>query len=307
MPKLAYIILAHSDAPHFERLIRRLNDPRVAFFVHIDAKADLAPFQKAASGFPNVVFVNDRVRVMWAAFSQVESTLRAFRTALAHTDGSCSHFVVLSGADYPIATNDEILERFAAHPRHEFIRRFDLLSCGDHRQRQRVLGWHFRELADRFTWQRKPLFVFETLLRFLPKRVPKNLVFASGSNWIALTRDCAKYCVDYSERHPELAKLMRTSFATDEIYFHTIVHNSKFAEQAGPLEPYLDVTELGGPWKYGNVHFLNPIKTIEGAQEAETILRDYPTMLFARKFSSTLSRDALARIDDHLDGRSAAR
>ena len=154
--RVADVVLAHSDPAHFGRLMRRLDDPRTAAFVHVDAKADLAPFRREASGLDGVHFVQDPVRVMWAGFSQVESTLRSLEAAIAATDKSCSHIVVMSGADHPLTGNDEILDFFAQNRGRQFIRRFDVRSCGNARQVRRLRGRHFRGWAARFTPQRTP-------------------------------------------------------------------------------------------------------------------------------------------------------
>lgn len=306
-PAVVYLVLAHADPEHFSRLLRRLSHPSVAFVVHVDAKAKLAPFRAAAEGIPGVSFVERRLRVMWAAFSQVESTLRAMEEALTRTGPDCTHFIVLSGADYPTVPNGDILKLLRDNPRRQFIRRFDILNCGDRRQVWRLKGWHFRELADRNTWRRKPLFAIEQMLyRLKPKSLPRAITFASGSNWCALTRNCAAHCVSVARGDPTFTALFRHMFGPDEIFLHTIVQNSPFAGEAGPMEPYMDVTELGGPWRYGNLHFLNPILPICTAEEAEAILRDASGFVFARKFGSATSAEALATIDRALDARTAS-
>lgn len=305
-PSVAYLVLAHADPEHFGRLLRRLGHPRVAFVVHVDAKTDLGPFRRAAEGVDGVTFVERRIRVMWAAFSQVESTLRTIEETLAITGPACTRFVILSGGDYPIASNREILRLLDENPRRQFIRRFDILNCGDARQVWRLKGWHFRELADRNTWKRKPLFAVEQFLyRFRPKSLPLEVTFASGSNWCALTRDCAAHCVAVARREPEFTALFRHMFGPDEIFLHTIVQNSPYAADAGPLEPYMDVTELGGPWRYGNLHVLNPILPIRTSDEAKIILRDRGARVFARKFGTATSAGALEIIDSAIDAQTA--
>lgn len=299
--KVAYLVLVHSDPQHFARLLDRLDDPRIVFVVHVDAKADANAFQQAAKGRANVVFVRGRVRVMWAAYSMVEAMLRLVETGLSVTGPSCSHFVVLSGADYPVASNDRIIARLAANPDRQFIRRFDMLKSGDARQIWRVRGYHFRELADRHTFWRKPLFGIEMLLKAKPRRLPQNLVLTSGSQWFAITRAFAEFCATFARANPAFTALFRTMFAPDEIFFHTLLDNSPFAAQAAPIEPYLNVTELGGPWLYGNLHFLNAIEPIRTADEARRILDENSDVLFARKFNSTESRAALDAIDHWID------
>lgn len=296
--RLAYVILAHSDPVLFGRLMHRLDDPHAAAFVHLDGKAELAPFREQVADLPNVHFVDNRIRARWAGYSLVEATLRGFEAALAGTDEACTHFVLLSGSDYPIASNGEIMDFFRRHPDRQFIRRFAIMESGDSHQIWRIKGRFLREAADRFTWKRKPLFVIERMLRLIPRRFPKDIRFALGSQWIALTRECAAYCVERMRSDAPLTQFFRPTFAPDEIVFHTLVENSRFADQASPIEPYVDITKIGGPFAYGNVHALTPNVPIRTVDEAKAILAGRGERLFTRKLSSDQSRAALDVFDE---------
>ena len=294
---MAYVVLAHSDPALFGRLIRRLDDPRAISFVHVDRKAPLEPFRRAVAGLDRVRFVEPRVSVMWAGFSQVESTLLSLEAAIAGTGPGCSHILIISGADYPLTDNDEIADFFARHRGRQFIRRFAVMKCGDPRQLWRLRGRHFREWADRFTPQRKPLYALEQVLHLFPRRIPEGTTFALGSNWVALTRDCAIHCVERARRDRALVDFFRPAFGPDEMFLHTLVENSPFAAEADPIEPYVDITRIGGPFHYGNVHALTPKVPVCSAADADVILRARGVKLFTRKFSSSASAEALDRLD----------
>jgi len=295
--KLAYVVLAHSDPTLFGRLIRRLASPYVSFFVHVDAKSALEPFQAAVNNVHNVHFVSPRLRVMWAGFSQVESTLKSIELALSRTDIECSHIVIISGADYPLTHNNEILEFFQRNKNRQFIRRFLVAECGDPRQIWRIRGRHFRELADRFTHKRKPLFVLEQILKLCPRTIPKDFKVALGSNWVALTRNCASFCVREARSNPAYSAYFAPAFGPDEMYLHTIVQNSEFVSEASPLESYVDITGPGGPFYYGNVHALVPKVPITEIRDARIIMENRGVKLFTRKLSSTHSSNVLDYLD----------
>lgn len=295
--RIAYIVLAHGDPLLFGRLMHRLDHPDAAAFVHLDKKSPLAPFEEKTSTLPNVHFVHNRIHVMWAGFSQCESTLLTFEAALAGTDERCTHFIVISGADYPIASNREILDFFAQRPQRQFIRRFDLMASGDSHQTWRIRGRFFREWADRFTWKRRPLFALERMLRLFPRRLPQGVRFAAGSNWVALTRDCAAYCVEKARTDHRLVDFFRPAFGPDEIFLHTLVENSPFVASASPIEPYVDISKIGGPFAYGNVHVLTPKVPVATAEDAEAMLAMRGEKLFTRKLSSSRSQAALDVFD----------
>lgn len=113
--QIAYVVLAHSDPQLFGRLMRRLDDPRAIAVVHVDAKAPIEPFRRAVAGLHNVRFVEPRVRVMWAGFSVVEATMAALRAAVEQTTEECSHIILISGSDYPLTSNNEIVTFFQKH------------------------------------------------------------------------------------------------------------------------------------------------------------------------------------------------
>jgi hypothetical protein len=127
-----------------------------------------------------------------------------------------------------------------------------------------------------------------------------------GSQWWALTADCARYCVEVARTRPDLLKFFQSVFSPDEIYFHTVVHNSRFAVDADPPELFDEVvTKSGGLSHYANLHYL-PGNLIVSAEDARAALCARPTRLFARKFSSVNSGSALRAIDEQLDCVGAA-
>jgi hypothetical protein len=295
---LAYLILAHDDPPHLHALINRLDAAEVRFHVHVDAKTDIVPFRSAVAAKPNVRFC-ERVAVTWAASSVVEATLRLVKAAL-DDDARCERLVLLSGADYPLATNVDIRRFFERHPRRQFIRRFPILE-GDPIQIWKVRGRHFRGLAPRHSPWRLPLFGFERVLRVFPRRMPRGLPLMCGSQWWALTADCARYCLEFPSHRPDALRFFRNVFAPDEVFFHSVVHNSPFAREAEPVEAFSnDVTVSGSLAYYANLHHL-PGVTISTPDHAAVALRS--GKLFARKFSSRTSAEAIRAIDRHLATR----
>jgi Core-2/I-Branching enzyme len=297
---LVYLILVHADPAQLRRLIKRLESHESAFFVHVDGKADITAFRRATKDINRTYFCESRSKVTWAAFSVVEATLRLLEAALTQEVATDSRFVLLSGADYAIASNREILHFFARRPKREFVRGFAIREAGES-QRWRIEGRHFRELAPRHSWLRPPLFAIERSLRLFQRRLPSDIVFVCGSQWWALTRDCAQFCLDFARENPDLLRFFKSTFAPDETFFHTIVHNSPYAQEADPLEPFVDdVIRSGSLRFYSNLHYL-PGTWIHTQDDARAALTALPRKLFARKFSSAHSIPAMDFIDQSLD------
>jgi len=64
----------------------------------------------------NVIFIKNRVKVIWSSFSEVQATLNLLNSAIRDDN---DYFVLISGVDYPIRSNEEIKNRLSYG--HEFI------------------------------------------------------------------------------------------------------------------------------------------------------------------------------------------
>ena len=294
---LTYLILAHSDPVHLARMLRRIYVPGVKTFVHVDAKAELEPYLREAQNIPGVSFSLRRYRVMWGAYSVVEATLSLIEAALA--DDCRGHYVLLSGADYPLVSAEEVMRFFADNSSKQFIRLTRVPST-ESSVLWRVRGHHFRELANRFDWRRKILKAVEILLRLFPRRLSEQLPICVGSQWWALTEDCAEHCLRTIRADSSIRNLFKFALAPDEMVFHSILSVSKYNEGRALEEDYHDIVKTGGPFHYTNMHYIDR-DTITDAEKIRSIIDDGPRYLFARKFKTGSSSAALDFIDKAIE------
>src|SRR3954462_5499939 len=110
--RVGYLILTHLNPRLLQRIIQTLSSENTDFFVHVDAKFDIAPFMRARA--ENVVFLRDRISVFWGEFSQVRAILGLIRNAL-ESQRSHDYFVLLSGSDYPLQSKEYIHDFFSAN------------------------------------------------------------------------------------------------------------------------------------------------------------------------------------------------
>jgi hypothetical protein len=108
---IAYLIQAHHQPAHFYDLVCQLNHKEVCFFVHIDKKSNQENFKNKVNHLRNVFFVQNRINVVWAGFSQVQATLSMIALAL-NSVYNFKYFVLLSGVCYPIKSNNYIIKFF---------------------------------------------------------------------------------------------------------------------------------------------------------------------------------------------------
>jgi hypothetical protein len=61
----------------------------------------------------------------------------------------------------------------------------------------------------------------------LPRKFPEGLRPFGGSCWFCITGDTMKYILTYLKEQPEYMKYHRYTYLPDEIFFQTILLNSK--------------------------------------------------------------------------------
>lgn len=251
MKDIAFLILAHTDPVQVARLCRAL-DYRARIYVHLDAKVDIRPF--LAQPLPeSVVFIQDRVRVSWAAYSQVDAALRMMRATL-DSGHDFSHLVLLSGLDYPIKPLSSLHAFLNLNAGRELIGFVDASVSPAYR----VFYEHYWFL-EAGSWLRPASLdrlirhgFGRALRQFVRKPQPTGMTCCWGSAYWALTPACAQHILEYGESNPAYVKWAKSSFAVDEHYFHTVVAHSRFLESSEGFKAY----EGAGPqtWRLGCLH-----------------------------------------------------
>jgi hypothetical protein len=256
---LAYLVIAHTAPEQVARLVDRIAAPDDVVLVHVDRKAPVEPFARAFAGLDvTPAIVRPRISVHWGGYGTVKVALRGIRMALADPR-PWSHFVVLSGADYPIRSSEEIHAFFAAHEEQSYLS----WSAGDgvkvpDAQRAGNATWNWtgdRERLDMWTVSiRGRRWHFTAPPHPLPPglRTPYQ-----GSAWVNLSRAAARHCLRFARRRPDAGLFWRTTIACDEFAFQTMVMNSplrdmvvnedlRYMNWAGNSPPLLTLDDLPG-------------------------------------------------------------
>lgn len=255
MTKNAYLIITHSDVDMFSKLITELGIED-DIYVHVDAKRDIKAFKNSVKNKQNVWFIENRKAISWAGFTMVEAMTELLKVS--SENFQYGHFIFLSGLDYPIRDIDSVRNYFISKPDTEFIRAYSITDCECEHCHRKVEEYHFR---DKILKNNRLDKIIRNLLKivFFPKHKKilninnKDMNIAYGSQWFALTYECVKYILNYIEENKNvLNKYFKTVFAPDEIFFHTIIFNSKFANRTlnKGFESYSE------EWSLNNYHWL---------------------------------------------------
>jgi len=274
--KIAHLILAHNQPHQLARLIDRLSHEDAYFFVHIDAKTDMEHF-KFLTLNERVFLISDRVKVRWGAYSIVQATINGFK-AIVNSGKQIDYVNLLSGADYPIKTTAEI-HLFLKERAEKNFMAFESVHEQWHEAISRLTTYHLTnyEFPGKY-------FVQKWLNKLAPPRkMPGNLIPVGRSQWLTINSEAVKFILEYIEKHPEVTRFFKLTWAPDEIIFQTILYNSPFKNSmVNNNLRYIDWSE-GKP---------SP-KTLVEEDFIKLIKSD---ALFARKFDP-----AQSRILDELD------
>lgn len=293
-----YLILAHHAPAHLERLIHRLHDGASFFIVHIDAKAEFQQFQFLKS-LPHVQCVAERENVRWADISGVVATLKCMERALnSFKQGTV---VLLSGADYPVKSNEQIDRYLSRNEGKVFMDTGLVQGWKERESREREYKVNLSE--NRGDAIRLPQGVSRPLLSLLLRgkldllhalriatiKRKLHIPFCTGSQWWAMDIARLKEIMAYvDENFVALMSHYRHSFCPDEAFFQTVAMHlwGRSGDTILPSLTHHCWAKSGDP---------SPIIWSDSAHLEE--LRFLPDRtLFARKFGEN-SRDLLDALD----------
>jgi hypothetical protein len=309
--EIAYLILAHTDPPQLRRLVDALKSEHALFFIHIDKKADSQQFTSGVSPAAKTQFIARRIRVNPGGFSIIRATLTLMDHAV-NCGKRFDYLVLLSGSHYPIKDNQHILDFFERYRGKEFIRYVNIREASFLENRIKRMRFHdhpkidlvaraFRKAAKLAGLGRVQTLVFER--QFLGGLVPY-----AGSQWWALTQDCAKYVLDYLDANPQFADFYRFTDIPDEMFFHTVIMNSDFAVRTNQSidnsywrdwgRRIYSVKEAGDQLTYIDWSLDREDPAI--LDERDFTALEQSECLFARKLTSAKSLRLIAKIDGSL-------
>lgn len=226
--KCAYLILAHNNPRHLQRLIESLTSPGARFFIHLDLKADAARFRHLESD--RVAFSKKRIDCAWGNISLVDATLTIAELALNDADRFDYH-VLLSGACYPIKSTTYIERFLTEQAGREFIETIEMPNAEYGKAIERLSKYYIAREKPFARWKWK----FQSLLHaILPardfRRAFGTLVPVAGSQWWALTHAALEHACRFVREHGDLYRFCKHVDCPDELLFQTALWNSSFRE-----------------------------------------------------------------------------
>jgi hypothetical protein len=290
--KIAYLIIAHNNPKHLQRMINALSSDSSAFFIHIGRDSNMDDF--LGINGKNVYFCENRIVSYWGDFSFVRVVLMLIRLAVA--DGQhFSYFSLHSGTDYPVQPTSYIESFFRRHNGTEFI---DVVQMpAEHKPIFRLTTYKYNPDGLRAAKIWRGMLV---KAGFIPRERNYKahlcgLTPYAGSSWWALSREACNYILNFVDENPRIVNFFKHTYNPDESFFQTILGSSPFRSKIQRCLTYAN-------WEAGGAHpSLISEKDLELFNVAGPIIRGddlYGTgeILFARKFSDD-AEEMVAKLD----------
>lgn len=283
MDKIGFLITAYHKQ---EQLIRLINCLGNIFgynniYCHIDKKSHIEP-SKILQDTSNNLNIFKEIKVFWGGFSQLLAIQFLIKKAM--WEKQYQHLVLLSGQDMPVVCSEKLLASLEAK------KGKSLLSISPLHLR----NWNYNNGMGRveWFWLLDHISTMRGVHRFhqishkifqkLDLRRPssRNIKFYGGSDWWILPGEVALYCAERLDTDHKLRQCFKYSFIPTEMYFHTAIMASKFADTV------LNNNYRFISWSGDNSGRPSPI---DSTMIAEIISKD---VLFARKFDIEIYPEA---------------
>lgn len=297
MQKHAYLILAHENTLVLRRLLALIDHERNDIFIHIDKNSKGIWVQNILECVKkSKIKISRKYRVFWGTNSIVLATLELLKEA---SRERYNYYHILSGADLPIKSKEEIWDFFEKHEGKEFIH-FGTeqyqkdISC-------RYNQYHFfsKQLGrkrDKKFWVDMETYSLAIQRRLHIDRTKKvTYSFYGGAQWASITDDLAQYIVKNIGKY---SRSFRFTQISDELIFQTIVMDSPYKDNLYHLQfdndycacvRYID-------WNRGTPYVFR-------SSEFEELMESQ--CMFARKFDEKTDSEIVEKIYQHLKDKSS--
>jgi hypothetical protein len=267
--RIACLILAHKNPLQLKRLIQAMDHPAFDYYIHLDKKTGMEPFREL-SKMDRVYFIRKRIKVFWARYSQVQSTLNGIEQIVSGGKfGEYDYLNVMSAQDLPIKPASYIYQYLQAREGREFVTCLRESDQHEWWKDAALHTWRYNFV----NWRIPGKYRLEALAnRVLPARkypIAGDEV-VGHSSWFTLTVGGARYMLTVLKEHPEIVRFFKYVWGADELIFSTVLYNSVYRDKIEDNLVYVD-------WS-------------EGAANPKLLtMADYPALiasdkLFARKF-----------------------
>lgn len=305
-----YLILAHKNPLQLGRMIERLDDGASKFFIHLDAKTPIEPFTACLEG-AHIRFIDKRERCVWGDFSIVQATIRLMEAASKEQ----GFFILMSGQDYPIQSQEYINDFLERNKEFDFIEIEPLEEKWKPKMvKDKLEHYHILHSEERghsncyapfahcsvFQKLRTLMHLLKgrlsmknfKLLCSLPKRVAPFERQYAGSQFWAFSERTFYAVLNYIREHKAaLEGYYKYTSSPDEIYFHSVLMDLVAKDSTIKLKEQITYVNY---FRKNNVFITEDFEKLTSAKGK----------LFARKFDTDIDIEILDKLDSYQENES---
>ena len=225
--KLIYCIITHRNTAILREFIKIMSKSN-EIYLHIDKKSKMKDF-KEYENIKNVNIIKKRINVKWGSFSQVKATLLMLNEI---EEKDYDYVSLVSGDCLPTNSDKKIKDRLKIDYGKEFIgwqKSFSVKELND-RVKYKYLSCHYKKTKNNIDkkiinihHKYRKVFINKSY-KFLPK-------LYKGNQWFTISKQCVDYILEYLKENKYYIKAFKKSLCSDEMFFQTIIFNSKFREK----------------------------------------------------------------------------
>lgn len=294
MMHIVYLLIAHKDPHQVIRLVAKLKNENTIIFIHFGKDASNKDYFKLVEEYKdtNDVKFLKRFETKWGK-GIIDPVLEGIHTII-QKKIPCDFLILMSGQDYPLKTNEEIIQFFSENSNFSFINAVPLPDPEwDINISSRWENYYYNFINPRKSKFRRRLnlglnLILNLFIRIIKgkRKFPENYSPYGGSAWWCLSREGVEYLNTFTFENPEFIKFFEHVFIPDEIFFQTVLVNS-------PLKNKIINSSLTyDDWSTNAAH-----PKLLCVEDYEKLLSS--GKLFARKFDETLCPKILDMIDNH--------
>jgi hypothetical protein len=209
---IAYFILVHRLPEQFKRMFRAVYDPANHYLIHVDKSSGIEIGESISTflaDYPNATILKSKP-ALWGGYSLVEAELRGMAKLL-EMGKDWTHFINLSGQDFPLKSQAFIRAFLARNSGKEYIRVLD---------QQAIRPDTMNRVSHVFAESNDSIVNTNVARLFLEGVTPYI-----GTQWKIVSR---KFC-EFACRAPEAARFKtfyKQTLIADEGFFQTLMMNN---------------------------------------------------------------------------------
>ena len=216
------------------------------------------------------------------------------------------YYQILQGSDYPIFPMWKIESYLEQHAGKEFIKAHSETASPKNTERGKYVFKWFLDGRNRFC----PFRIINKIqtIRVASKHslLPPPRINLSGGTTIdiyqgwahfCITDEAVRYCLSFTDNHPEYYAFFKHVYAADESYFHTIIYNSSLVQRTVLMGPIAQNERKFIPtFNLTYFEYPNVVRVFSTRKEYDEVLKNSGCLYF-RKVASGLSDELLDYID----------